>query len=358
MYVKIIGRVSNGVQDTGYKVIVDDGSVTNVTMDYIANWAVQGVIVNALIDRGNIVINDYTNLPVFSMNAVDGRSFDNKNKAVIIAQIVDNGVVIGYEIMLPNGRLKRYAKKDVIGIIKQGVKFVNKLKVVNNNIVFNEYIFNVMPDGTGIPYNKKVAVATNNTSNKVVNKKEQYTSNFDIKDGKLLKVRSGALENGVLKIPEGVTEIANDAVYDLDISVLILPESLKKLGSVADDIFNYYKLKSVKAPARFIDIFYNPRLEYFNDFIIEVDGGYFFKEDYSKASYLLGREIDRNPRKVQHWCNEAGVDFEYSEYDERLEVYDEEEVIKYILFEYYQEVDCKGLRHKAKELGIFEFEII
>lgn len=358
MYIKIIGRVSNGVQDTGYKVVIDDGSVTNVTMNYIVTWINQGLVVNALIDRGNIVINDYNNLPVFIMNVNDGRGFDSKNKAVIVAQIVDNGVVIGYEIMLPSGKLKRYAKKDVIGIIKQGVKFINKLKVVNDNIVFNEHIFNVMPDGTGILYIKKVAVVTNNKDNKVVNKKEQYMGNFDIKDGKLIKVRSGAVENGVLKIPEGVKEIARDAVYDLDVKTLILPESLMKLETVADDTFNYFKLKMVKAPQRFINILYNPKLDYFSDIVIKVDGCYFLKEDYSKANFLLGREIDRNPRKVQHWCDEAGVDFAYSEYDERLEVYDEEEVIKYILFEYYQEVDSKELRHRAKGLGIFEFEVL
>lgn len=357
MYVKIIGRISVGMIDTGCKVIVDDGTITNVTMDYIANWAMQGsgVVVNALVNNGNIVINDYNNLPVFIMDSVDGHSFDSKNKAVIYAQIEENGVVIGYGVQLPNGQLKKYSKQAVVDLINKGVKFANKLKVYNGNIIFNEPMFSMTMNGVGIPYTKKMKANANN--GKVIDKKAQYMSNFDIKDGKLLKVRDGALENGVLKIPEGVIEIDEDAVYDLDINVLILPESLRKLGSVADNVFNYYKLKLVKAPARFVDTFYNPKLEYFSDFIVESDGCYFFKEDYKKAEYLLSREIDRNPQKVKNWCNEAGADFDYSVYN-KIEVYDENTVIEYLLLEYYQEVKSLDIYRKAQDLDIFKFEVI
>ena len=47
MFVKIIGRISNGMVDIngmidiGCKVIADDGTITNVTIDYIADWAMQ-----------------------------------------------------------------------------------------------------------------------------------------------------------------------------------------------------------------------------------------------------------------------------------------------------------------------------
>lgn len=369
MFVKIIGRISIGMIDTGCKVIVDDGTITNVNMDYIANWAKHGVVVNALVDNGNIVINDYNNLPIFIMDSVDGHGFDSKNKAVIYAQIEENGVVIGYGVQLPNGQLKKYSKQSVIDLISKGVKFANKLKVYNGNIRFNEPMFSMTMNGVGIPYTKKMKANANkmnanankmnaNANNgKVIDKKAQYMSNFDIKDGKLLKVRDGALENGVLKIPEGVIEIGTDAVYDLDINVLILPESLRKLGSVADNVFNYYKLKLVKALARFIDTFYNPKLEYFSDFIVESDGCYFFKEDYKKAEYLLSREIDRNPQRVKNWCNEAGADFDYSVYN-KIEVYDENTVIEYLLLEYYQEVKSLDIYRKAQDLDIFKFEVI
>ena len=357
MYIKIIARISKGIFDTGYRVIMDDGSVTNVGKDYIANWAARGIVVNALVDNGNIVINDYDDLPVFIMNSMGQLRADSKNRGVIVAQIVEKGVVIGYRVQLPSWQLKSYDKQSVIDLIKNtGVKFANKLKVSKGNIIFNEPIFSMTMDGVGIPYTMKTSVNVNNS--KVTDKKAQHTSNFDIKDGKLLKVRDGALENGVLKIPEGVTEIGKDAVFDLDISVLILPKSLKKLDADADNVFNYVNLKSVKGSKKFIDIFYNPHLTYFNNFIVIADGCCFLKDDYGRAEFLLSKTLDYNAPKVKSWCDDAGVDYDYSEHDRQIEVYNEEELIKYLLFEYYQELTSNDIRRRAKDIGLFEFEVI
>ena len=350
MYGKIVARITNGVKDTGCKVVLDNGSVTNIPFDNLVEYIQKGVIVNAILDRGCIVIDNYSNLPTLQLGG-------NVSEPIILYKIVDKrGMTIGYEILTPKGGIKRYSYIDVIHAIQKGLIFANNIvTVTNDNIVFNEKMFSIDAEGNGIPYSKQI-IHIRDENKGIIDKKQQYESNFDIDNGVLKHVRQGAVVNDKLVIPNGVRKIETDALYNIHFKRLELPDSIINIEK-ADEVFNYYELMEVYAPRRFADMFFKPSLEYFvnEKIVVELDGLYYLNSTYRTALNRLRSWCKSEERRqyIINKCKEAGVDFRMVR--GVVEIEDIDEVAALYLYEECTEASANDIYYDQKSYNIFKF---
>lgn len=350
MYGKIVARITNGVKDTGCKVVWDNGSVNNITFDNLVEYIQKGVIVNAILDRGCIVIDNYSNLPTLQLGG-------NVSAPIILYKIVDKrNKIIGYEILAPNLKILKYSKEDVVQLIGRGIVFANNItSVINGDILFNEHMFSINKEGEGIHY-VKPEINTRVENSGIISEKKQYEGNFDMENGVLKNVRQGAVINNRLIIPDGVKKIEFGALDNIKFKKVEIPDSIVSI-KYADKIFNYYSLVEVYAPRRFVDMFFEPSLDYFieEEIVIKVGDLYYLKSTYNNARKRI-REMcksDRYRQYIINKCKEADVDFRINR--GIIEIENEDEVIALYLYEEYDIASANAIYYDQKSYNIFKF---
>ena len=177
-----------------------------------------------------------------------------------------------------------YIKWGTIELAKEEIEYAfNKIKE-KEDISFFDYSVEIANDSITLP-----------SEDDIINNDVARLSDFDIKDGKLMKYKGKA---SFVDIPEGVIEIAERALYDKSyVAYVTIPESVEKIGeailgwSDCTEIFIPKNVKSIHEKAfgssRFLE---NIVISEENEYYSSINGVLYNKDKTELLCYLDGKK--------------------------------------------------------------------